>query len=105
MIRFRAYGLHISLRKREKLRLYNNYELKKDAHERTLQNEHLLEMVKQLELLVSQLIVFTCNIYHCLVANFVLVLTRIPGKISWVLISWAFALKEKYYQLETVFFT
>ena len=41
----RAYGLSISLRKREKLRLYKNYELREDAVERTNKEANLVKLV------------------------------------------------------------
>ena len=42
----RAYGLTISLRNREKLRLYTNYESRKDAIDRTQKSEVLIKQVR-----------------------------------------------------------
>ena len=41
----RAYGLPISLRNKEKLRLYKNYELRKEAVERTKKEANLVKLV------------------------------------------------------------
>ena len=41
----RAYGLLISLRNREKLRLYKNYELREDVVERTKKETNLVKLV------------------------------------------------------------